>query len=75
MGGLSSHGQTKAMAFVEEIRPGFTTVRLNFVSTKKSSSAYGREAQRDTPILDPAPYQIAFDKIEDAIFVWSGTKP
>jgi len=73
-GGVSSSGQTKATAFVEQIRPGFTTVRLNFVDTKSSSSIYGQQAQKDTPITDPKPYQIALGKIEDAIFIRAGMK-
>src|SRR5687767_11816923 len=31
IGGMKSSGQTRATAFIEEIRPGFATVRLNFV--------------------------------------------
>jgi hypothetical protein len=75
MGGVSSSGQTRATAFVEEIRPGLTTVRLNFLNTKKQSSLYGQSNQIDTPILEPGPYQIAFDKIGDAVFIRSGTRP
>jgi hypothetical protein len=73
MGGVTSSGQTRATAFVEEIRPGFTTVRLNFLNTKKNSSWYGQTNQIDKPILEPGPYQIAFEKIDDAIFIRSGT--
>lgn len=75
MGGVTSSGQTRATAFVEEIRPGFSTVRLNFLNTKKSSSMYGQSNQIDTPILEPGPYQIAFDKIDDAVFIRSAAKP
>jgi hypothetical protein len=74
LSGVSSSGQTKATAFVEEIRPGFTNIRLNFVDTKRSSSIYGQSADQDKPILDPKVYQSAFGKIEDAIFVRSGTR-
>lgn len=74
LGGITSSGQTKATAFIEEIRPGFTNVRLNFVDTKKSSSAYGQNSDQDKPILDPKVYQSAFGKIEDAIFVRSGMR-
>lgn len=73
LGGVASSGQTKATAFIEEIRPGFTTVRLNFVNTRKISSLYGQDSQEDEPVLEPGAYQIAFDKIDDAIFVRSGT--
>jgi len=74
MGGVTSSGQTKATAFVEEIRPGFTSVRLNFVDTKKSSSMYGQNTENDKPILDPKVYQSAFSKIEDAIFIRTGAR-
>jgi hypothetical protein len=49
----TSSSQTKATAFVEEIRPGFVTVRLNFVDAKRLSSTEGQTTDRDTPILDP----------------------
>jgi len=74
MGGVTSSGQTKATAFVEEIRPGFSNVRLNFVDTKNSSSIYGQSNAQDKPILDTKVYQTAFSKIEDAIFIRSGTR-
>lgn len=74
LGGVTSSGQTKATAFIEEIRPGFANVRLNFVNAKSSSSIYGQSQAIDTPILDPKAYQIAFGKIEDAVFIRSGTR-
>lgn len=74
MGGFTSHGQTKVTVFVEEIRAGFSTVRLNFVSTKKQSGSWGQQNQVDTPILDANAYQNAFNKLEDAIFIRSGTR-
>lgn len=74
LGGSQSSGQTKATAFLEQIRPGFTSVRLNFVNSNKVSSAYGQSSDTDKPIMDPAVYQNAFNKIEDAIFVRTGTR-
>jgi hypothetical protein len=68
----TSSSQTKATAFVEEIRPGFVSVRLNFVAAQRRSSTEGQTTDRDTPILDPQAYQAAFEKIGDAIFVRSG---
>ena len=70
----ASSAQTRATAFVEEIRSGFVTVRLNFVESKHLSSNQGQTTDRDTPILDPKTYQVAFDKIGDAIFVRSATR-
>lgn len=73
LGGVSSSGNTKATAFIEEIRPGFTTVRLNFVDTKTSSTVYGQSNAQDKPILDPKVYESAFGRIGDAIFIRAGT--
>ena len=72
MSGVASSGQTKATAFVEEIRPGYVRVRLNFVNTRNNSSAYGQNQAQDTPILDPKAYQVAFEKIDDAVFIRKG---
>jgi hypothetical protein len=74
LGGVSSSGNTKATAFVEEIRPGFTTIRLNFVDAKTSSSMYGQGSAQDKPILDPKVYESAFAKIGDAIFIRAGSR-
>ena len=74
MAGVAASGQTRATAFVEEIRPGHTQIRLNFVSTQHNSSTYGQNQEQDKPILDPKIYQVAFDKIGNAIFVRQGTK-
>ena len=72
--GPSSARDDGLTAFVEEIRSGFVTVRLNFVESKHLSSNEGQTTDRDTPILDPKAYQVAFDKIGDAIFVRSATR-
>lgn len=72
MAGVTSSGQTKATAFVEDIRPGFVRVRLNFVNSMNSSGHYGQNQNLDTPILEPKAYQTAFEKIGDAIFIRKG---
>lgn len=74
LGGNTASGQTKATAFIEEIRPGFSTVRLNFVDAQRLSSVYGQNTDNDKPILDPLVYQVAFAKIGDAIFVRAGSR-
>lgn len=74
MGGVSSSGKTRVTAFVEEMQPEYVSVRLNFVDTRTNSTAYGSESNQDTPIIDPEPYKIAFDKIGDAVFVRQGTR-
>lgn len=73
MAGVAASGNTKATAFIEEIRPGHAQIRLNFVSTNHMSSAYGRNSEQDTPILKPKVYQVAFDKIGNAIFIRQST--
>jgi hypothetical protein len=62
--------QTRATAVLEELRPNLTTVRLNFVVNTRNSSD-GSDSEMDRPIEDPEPYRVAFNKIEDAIFVRS----
>lgn len=69
MAGVSSQGMTRATAFIEALPNGFSRIRLNFVNTVESSSAYGRRSQADKPILDPAPYRAAWEKIDEALFV------
>jgi hypothetical protein len=66
--------QTKATAFIEQIRPGFSTIRLNFLNTRHTSGKKGQTSDQDTPVLDPQAYQIAFSKIDDAIFIRSGMR-
>lgn len=65
---------TKATAFVEEIRAGHTKVRLNFVQSQETSSGYGQKRISEMPIEDAQVYQNAFAKIQEAIFIRSGTE-
>ena len=74
LAGTTSSVQTRATAFVEEIRPGFASIRLNFVDARRQSSMYGQTTDNDRPILEPKVYEAAFDKIEDAIFIRSGVR-
>ncbi len=62
--------QTRATAFVEAVHDE-TSVRLNFVAVDERSSGWGQHNRDDTPILDAEPYQHAFERIEDAIFMRS----
>lgn len=59
----------KATAFVEEITPGRTKIRLNFVDSTQSSSGYGMKGASDAPIEDGKVYQEAFRRIQQGIFV------
>ena len=74
MGGIQTSAQVKATAFVEELRPGFVNVRLNFVDATKKSGIYGQQRDIDKPILDPKVYEKAFARVGDAIFIRTGTK-
>lgn len=55
-------------AFVEDRGRG-SRVRLNFVLTTTKSRIYGVGSSDEEPILDPAIYRDAFEKIEKEIFV------
>ena len=68
---VSSVMQTKATAFIERIG-NRSRVRLNFVVTRQASSVQGQTSRHDTPILDAAIYQNAFERIANAIFVRAG---
>lgn len=70
MTGATKNTQTAANAFIEEIG-GIVRVRLTFVTRTRTSSAYGAQDQNDVPIYDANAYQVAFEKIENAIFVRS----
>ena len=68
VGGVTKVSQTKATAFVEQIRTK-TKVRLNFVEVNKTSSEWGQNDRQDTPLLEAELYNNAFEKIENAIFI------
>ena len=70
--GITQVTQTKANVFIEEIKSK-TKVRINFVNVVKESSSWGQEDRIDKQIFEPAPYRNAFEKIESAIFVRSGS--
>jgi len=70
--GITKVSQTKANAFIEEIS-GQTKVRINFVVTNKKSDWYGQTDREDNQILTPEPYQNAFEKIENAVFIRSSS--
>lgn len=68
IGGMSSSGSSRVTAFIEQMPSGLTRARLNFMSTKNSSSMYGRSSSKDRAILDPKTYQVAFERVEEALF-------
>lgn len=59
----------KATAYIEEIAPERTKVRLNFVNTTQTSSGYGMKGEHDYPVDDASTYQDVFLKIQQGIFV------
>ncbi|MBL9070399.1 MAG: hypothetical protein JNM03_10460 [Sphingopyxis sp.] len=62
-------------AFIEEINPNTSRVRINFVMALMKSNAYGSQPQDEEPILDAAVYQDAFEKINQAVFVRNSMAP
>jgi hypothetical protein len=69
LGGASSSAITKMTAFVQNMPNKMARVRLNFLVSKTTSSAYGQNSQNDKPILDATVYRNAWDKIDEALFV------
>ena len=67
--GMSSSGNTVMTAFLLELPNQRTRVRLNFVNSKESSTAYGRDSRKDKPILEPAIYNNAWERIDESLFV------
>ena len=63
--------QTRATAFIEEIGE-VSRVRLSFVEVRSTSSDAGQASRDDRPLLDPALYENAFERVEQAIFVRTG---
>jgi hypothetical protein len=73
--GNTYSSQTRATATIEEGAQGIVRIRLNFVTGTQTSTGYGQSMQRDRPILEPATYQAAFERIENAIFMRSASTP
>ena len=65
---------TEATAFVEDITPTRTSIRLNFVQDKEDSSGYGMKSKTDKPILDQKVYEGCFKNIQEAIFIREASK-
>lgn len=60
--------QTKATGFVERVGSK-TLVRLNFITTRETSTALGAHDRNEIPVLEAQTYRNAFERIEHAIFV------
>ena len=65
---------TEASAFIEQILEK-TSIRLNFVESVESSSAYGMKGKSETPNMNAEIYNNAFTKIQEAIFIRQGNAP
>ena len=65
--------QAHATAVVEEVRPGVTSVRLNFVVSKHSEGS-NFSTTRDDHVLDAETYRTIFGKIKEAIFMRVGAR-
>jgi lipopolysaccharide export system protein LptA len=74
MGSASSSGNSKVTAFVEQLGSERAKIRLNFTNSKTTSSLYGQNAKQEKKVLDPATYQAAWEKIDEAVFVRSASK-
>jgi hypothetical protein len=72
--GYSKMVDTRATAFIEELKPGTTSVRLNFVTSIEKSVGAGQKLASDRPIEDPSIYANAFAKIKEAIFIRKATQ-
>ena len=57
IGGDAGSGNIRATAFIETMPDKLTRVRLNFVSTKSSSSQLGQASRKDKPIYEVSVYQ------------------
>jgi len=73
MGGVTSARNSRVTAFVEQMFEGRAKVRLNFVNSKENSSWYGQTNKKDSPVIDPKTYQVAWEKVDEAIFVRAAT--
>ena len=59
----------RTSAFVEETRPGFAKVRLNYTESTSYYGGYGESPSTDIPNEDPAYYEKIFNKIREAVFL------
>jgi len=67
--GTSASGNTIMTVFLMEMPNGMTKIRLNFVNSNSVSTENGRASRRDKSILDPAVYNNAWERIDEALFV------
>lgn len=63
---------TKATAFIEELKPNSTKIRLNFVNSQERSTDRGVRNVDEDAVEMGTMYQNAFTKIQEAIFIRTG---
>jgi hypothetical protein len=56
-------------AYIEQMGPNFTRVRLNFVMAKLKANQYGSNLGDEEAIVEAEPYRDAFEKIDQAVFL------
>lgn len=59
-------------AYIEDVSPVRTRVRLNFVMTKMSANQFGG-GEDEEPILDATVYREAFEKVDQQVFIRSAS--
>lgn len=75
LGGGRSSAITRMTAYIQNLPNGMSRVRLNFMYSKTSQGLYGQASQQDKPILDAVVYRNAWDKIDEALFVFGAMEP
>lgn len=56
-------------AFIEQVGPNVSRIRLSFVMAVTKGGIYGQRSADEEPVTDAAVYTDAFEKISKAIFV------
>ena len=72
-------GKTKltpaVSAYIEEMGPALTRVRLNFVMSKNKANRFGADLGDEKPVEDAGVYQDAFEKIGQGVFLRQSMAP
>lgn len=63
----------KVTAFIEEISPGRTKIRINFLDSRYVQNSYGRQ-EEERAIEEAEMYQSFYSKVQQAIFVRKNTQ-
>lgn len=67
--GFGKSKKTPVVSAYIEDRGAGSRIRLSFVMAKIKNNAYGTSLSDEEPIIDPATYRDAFERIEKEIFV------